>query len=46
LRRTSVLAVALAAATCAARDETRGLVLGVDRATQTLTISHEAIWGM
>jgi protein SCO1/2 len=45
LRRTLVLAFALAAATCAARYETRGLVLGVDKATQTVTVSHEAIEG-
>ena len=44
MRRTFVLACARATA-CAARYATRGLVLGVDRATQTVTVSHEAIDG-
>ena len=45
MTRAFVLAFALTACACAARYESRGLVLGVDRATQTVTVSHDRIDG-
>ena len=43
--RLSVLFVLVAASGCATSYQARGLVLKVDPATSTLTVSHEAIVG-
>ena len=45
MRRIALIAVVLLAAACGERHEVRGLVLRVDEATRSVTVSHEPIAG-